>query len=43
MVGDITIDRPTYNAIFSAIAKGWPQHEDELDICMPVMPHAKLS
>lgn len=34
MVGDFDVDGPTYNMIFSAMSKQWPQLEDELEICM---------
>jgi hypothetical protein len=33
MTGDWSVDVPTYDAVFAAFAKQWPQLPEELKVC----------
>jgi hypothetical protein len=33
MTGDFAVDVPMYDAVFAALAKQWPQLDEELKVC----------
>jgi hypothetical protein len=34
MTGDWSVDVPTYDAVFAAFARQWPQLPEDLRVCM---------